>query len=375
MRCLSGISQPQARVAGKLTSDADHQMLIFDIAMCDYLKIQEPEYWTERHSFGELWFARFLTEQPTSKTGHTLIAPTVVQSLNGLQECARMVEYSLFEKIYSHEIHLEDGCAVFPDRASQNQQIHQSHLNPRQKRLLQRDEGSPLAKIAERYDAPAKLDHLSTTTKAVPLEVAERPIIQASRKDQETRHESGANLYTHAMMRAHGDPRAPARNQLNLSDIPQPQKARQPVTSPTLVARGGVSTGSKNLRRANNTAQQPQAINKVNKAEQLIKPKDANAIANPHLLPSGTHRYVSPPPFRETTRPHLATNMAPPPPKPKTQTHRDDPDDDEVIYVGQRSIRDDVGFVSEGVKRGAKRGVKRGVKQDVQLKLEEGEIL
>jgi hypothetical protein len=319
--------------------------------MCQYLKIQDPEYWTERHSLGELWFARFLTEKPTSKTGHTVIAPTVVRSLNGFQECAKMVENSLFEKIYSHEIHLEDGCAVFRDPVSQNQQDHQSQFHPRKRRLLEKDEGLPLATIAKRYDTPAKLDHLPTSTKAVPLKVAERPIIPASIKELETRRRCEANMYTHAKLQAHADARAPARNQLNVSDIPRHQKARQPAMTPTMAAREGASISSNYPTLTNITAQQSETINKVNKVKQLDERKTTNISRQ--FLPSGQHRYNSSALFHETTTPHLATEMAPPPPpsapKPRLETHRDAPDDDEVIYIGQRTIQDVCGSVKGGV--------------------------
>lgn len=367
MRCLSEISQPQERVDGKFTSDAEPQMLKVEIAMCDYLKIQEPEYWTKRHSFGALWFGRFLTEQPTSKTGHTLIAPTVVRSFIGLQDCAKMVERSLFEKIYSHEIHLEDGHAVVPDRALQNHQSHQAHLHPRQKRPLEKDERLPLTTITKRHELPVKPGHLSMSAKAVPLKVTERPLLQASRKDEDPSHASETNIYTHAMTRAHSDTRATARSQLNVSDITQGQKARQAVTAPTIVAGEGGSTPSKQLITGNKITQRPEAINNANRVEQANKPKDPRT--NPYFVVSGQHSYVNPPPFLETTTPHIATKIAPLPPllKLKSEAQRDESDDDEVIYVGQRTIRDVGGFVKGDLKGFVKGGVKG--------ELEEGEIL
>jgi hypothetical protein len=303
MRRLSGILQPQERVGGKFNSYVGLRTLKVELAMCDYLMIQKPEYWTERYPYGEMWLARFLSEQPTTKIGHTLIAPTVVHSLIGSQDCARRVEHSLFEKIYGGEIPLEDGCAVFPDRALQQEQTHQSHLRPRQKQLLERDEGLSLATINQRYDRSVQLSHPSSSAKAVPSAVAKRPLNQACRKEQDTGYESEDELPPNAMILA-----------------------------------GSVT--SKQLIPASNTLQRFEAISNGNGVEQFDE--------KPHLLHSGVHRYVSPPPFLDTTRPHLPPKTALPPPlKLKSETQADDPHDDDVVYVGQRSIRDGV-FVRGG---------------------------
>lgn len=311
-RLLKGVLQPQERVGGKFTSYVELQTLKVEIAMCDYLMIQQPEYWMERHSSGEKWLASFFSEQPAEKTGHTLIAPTIVHSLNGLQDCASRVEQGLFEKIYSGEIHLEDGCATFPDRAVQDERIRPSGLRPGVKQLLEMDEGVALEKISQRYEGPANI-LLRSSANAMPLGVARRPPTQPCSWDQDTGYESEDDLPASAMILADThDEATTGRSHFNILGAPhsqQSQRARQPPTT---------------------ALQRFEAITNRNRAEQFNDPNE-----QPLLLPSGEHRYVSPPPFLDT--PHLPCTKAPPPVKAEPQS--EDHQDDEPVYVGERTIQ------------------------------------
>ncbi|KAF7504005.1 hypothetical protein GJ744_002933 [Endocarpon pusillum] len=264
------------------------------MVICDYLQIQKPEYWMEGSFGGKRWFARFLSEHPSHKVGHTLIAPTVVDSLNGLQDCARRVEEKLFEKVYSGEIYLGDNSAKFPDPAmdSEWRKEHSANLPPSKKRRLEMDEGRLLEEINRRHYHSDNIA-LPPSANSVPLGV---PALEICGMDEDTGYESEDELPRDAMVLAHPEDSERRGPQSHLIAAPQCQQVRESVAASVSTAQAASSRfASKQFVPANTAIDRPQDA-----ANRCIAQKGRGLDGPANLLPSGEHRYVSPPPFLDT---------------------------------------------------------------------------
>ncbi|ERF70832.1 hypothetical protein EPUS_02354 [Endocarpon pusillum Z07020] len=264
------------------------------MVICDHLRIQKPEYWMEG-SFGRRrWFIRFLSEHPSHKVGHTLIAPTVVGSLNGLQDCARRVEEKLFEKLYSGEIYLGDGGATFLDPAmdSEWRKEDSANLPPSKKRRLEMDESRPLEEINRRHYNSDNIA-LPPSANSLPLGV---PALEMCGMDEDIGYESEDELPRDAMILAKPSNSEHWGPQSNLIAAPQFQEVRQSVAASVTTAQAASSSfSSKQFIPANTAIARPQDA-----ANRCIAQKGLGLHGPANLLPSGEHRYVSPPPFLDT---------------------------------------------------------------------------
>lgn len=309
-------------------------MLRIRAVICDHLRIQIPEYWMEG-SFGrKRWFARFLSEHPSHRVGHTLIAPTVVDSLNGLQDCARRVEEKLFEKLYSGETSLGDGGATFPHPAMDSgwRKEHFATLSPSKKRRLEIDEGRPLEEINRRHYSSDNIA-LPPSANSLPLGV---PALQFCGMDEDTGYESEDELPRDAMILA--DPNDSERRgpQSNLIAAPQCQQVRPSVAASVTTAPAASSRfSSEQFIPANTAIARPRDA-----ANRYIAPKGLGLHGPANLLPSGEHRYVSPPPFLDTP-----TRL----PKTGPAMVKAEPQDDEdggIVWGGERGSVEDGEIVS-----------------------------
>ena len=300
-------------------------MLKIRTVICDHLLIQKPEYWMEGSFGSKKWFARFLSEHPSHKVGHTLIAPTVVNSLNGLQDCARRVEEKLFEKLYSGEIHLGDGGATFPNPAMDSEwnKEHFANIPPSKKRRLEMDEGRPLEEVNRRHYNSDEIA-LPPSANSLPLGV-----VEICGMDEDTGYESEDELPPDAMILADPDDNERGGTQSNLTVAPQCQQVRQPVAISVNTAQAE-SSGfwSKQFIPASTAVARPQDA-----ANRYIAPKGLGFHGPANLLPSGEHRYVSPPPFLDA--PTRLPEMGPAIVKAEPQ----DDEDDDIVWGGERSIR------------------------------------
>jgi hypothetical protein len=136
---------------------------------------------------------------------------------------------------------------------------------------------------------------------------------------------------------------AEIRAQPNVVCFQQFEQAREQIAAPLAMA--GEENGRSSIQLVPETNRIP-GIGYI--GGRYLPEDDIEPDEKPHLLPSGEHRYVSPPPLLDTPprpsriRPDTAI---------KTGVDQDE-EDDEVIFIGERTIKANVdvdtpGFVEE----------------------------
>ncbi len=327
-RVLEGNLNPRERVDSKFWTRLKIQLLKVRIVICQYLVIQGPQYWTEGYPEGENWSACFAFRCHPDQAGYTSIAGTTVNSAKGLQDCARLIEEKLLEKIYGGEIQLGDGGATFLDPAmdyERNRQ-HFANLRPGLKRRLEKDEGLTMEEIGRRFDGPDNL-RLPPSANSMPLGVPKMPHFQRHGLDQDTGYESEDELSPNATILGESGHKPRGRIQPNVFDAEHFQPGGQLVALP----RGGnIRSSSMPLGPARR-----RSLHIEDTAEKYLLEETLEVDQWPKLLPSGELPYVSPPPFLETSfRPLKARPVAI---KPEPVQ---DKEDDEVVFVREHIVED-----------------------------------
>jgi hypothetical protein len=342
-RAIQGVLEPQERANGKSFAHLGVQTLNIRTAICKYLGFQTPEYWMEGYSGGEKWWARFVTEQSLSGG-----LPSLVNSVNGLQSCARLVEQKLYEKIYSGEIYLGDGSATFSDPAMDNERNRQHFkcLPKRAKRFREKAKGLTLEELRQRLDGPDNrlLPLLPSTANSIPIGAVQRPPIQYYGLSQDTAYGPEDELPPNAMILCDTH-KAQIRAQPNVDRFQQFEQARQQIAVPLAIA-----------CEENSRSSSMQLVPETNRilgvgysGNRYLPEADTDSDGKRNLLPSGEHRYVSPPPFLDTP-PH--SSRIRPVAADKAEIDQDQ-EEEEVIYMGERTIEANVdadppGSVEEG---------------------------
>jgi hypothetical protein len=331
---LNGGLEPSERVKGKFHAHLEVQPLKFDIVMCEYLMLPTPEYWMEGYSASGKWSARFLSDHVSGKPAHILLAPTTVTSVNGLQDCARLVEVKLFEKIYSGDIHLGDGGVTFPDPAMQDERLNQyfARLRPRARRQLETDEGLTLEEISRRVEGPEKIAVPPRADRTL-SGVAEMQFVQTCGLHQDTGYEAEDALHPNAMILANTDEMLQGGRRSDPSDTLHFHQSGRPGTPPTCDVSEGGGDRSERQRISGRLG-----FNHLYDASSKHLMRDSVQPEHQPRSPSpGEHPYVSPPPFLDTpARPsgiRPATSV-----KGEPLQHGDQ--NDEVVFVGQRTVEE-----------------------------------
>jgi hypothetical protein len=303
--------------------------------MCEYLMLPTPEYWMEGYSGSGKWSAHFLSDHVSGKTAHILLAPTTVTSVNGLQDCARLVEEKLFEKIYSGDIHLGDGGVAFPDSALQDERLNQyfGRLRPKARRQLEMDEGLTLEEISRRVEGLDKI-LVPPRVDRTPSEVAEMPFVQTHGLHQDTGYEAEDALHPNAIILANTDEMLQRGRRSDTSDALHFHQSGRPGTPPTC----DVSEGGDRSKRQRISGKL--GFNHLYDASSKHLMRDPVQPEHQPQSPSpGEHPYVSPPPFLDTpARPSgfkPATSV-------KGEPLQHGEQNDEVVFVGQRTVEGDV---------------------------------
>lgn len=297
--------------------------------MCDYLNIQKPEYFMEGHSGNEKWLARFPFEASPDQTDHASNATMI--SINGLQDCASLVEQKLFEKIYSGEIHLEDGCGVTSNRAAEQGRMRRSLTRRHPKAMQQRrerDEGLTLEEINQRLDSSPHNVQLPPSANFVPLGPPRLPLSQHCGPEQDTGYESEDELSPDAMILDGSENKAYGRIQSCPTDSRRFHQPMQLVAGPFGAAQEEPSrcfSEQRTLGRDGCLASK----------DTLNHPLSCDEW--PQLLPSGEHPYVSPPPFLDTP-PRLSKTR---PPIAKAEPVQEDDENEEIVFIGERRVEAD----------------------------------
>jgi hypothetical protein len=261
------------------------------------LLIPKPRFLVERLPDAKRWRARFLSPSPLSEeVVHAILSSATINDEDGAQDCARLVEQKLFEKIYSGEIHLGDGDARFVDLAAHTDRRRQyfANLRPTRRRLLEMDEGLTLEEIGRRIDGPDTL-HLPPPAMRIPLGVARKSLAQDSGLGRDTAYTSEDEVGPDAMILANTGERAIGRARHDDPGTHSSQKSMLCMAEETM---------------------------------------EADGQAN--VLPSGKHRYVSPPPFLDTPS-RLCPNVEPGQ-RLKPEPVSNSSGDAEVIFVGERTV-------------------------------------
>ena len=229
--------------------------------MCEYLLISKPRFLVEQLPGARRWRARFLAPSPLSEeVVHAVLSSATINHSDGAQDCARLVEQKLFEKIYSGEIHLGDGDTRFVDPKADFERRRQyfANLRPTRRQLLEMDEGLTLEEIGRRLDGPDG-PLLPPSANGIPLGVAKKALAQNCRLSQDTGYVSEDGIGSDVIILANPEERSIGRT-----------RHGRLGTHHSLQTREGLAGG-------------------------ITEPA---VVAQ--LLASGEHRYVSPPPFLDT---------------------------------------------------------------------------
>ena len=316
-------------------------MLKRKIAMCGYLSILRPTYVVRQRPSGKQWSARFSLNQSLIGEGDSTVPMhKSISGANGPEDCARMVELMLFEKIYNGEIHLDDGDATFPDPAMdlERNSKYFARLSPRAKRCLESDESLTLEEISQRHDGPNEL--LLPSANSVPLGVAKRPVFQSCGLNQGITHSTEDYFPPASMSLPDTDDQEHGRARSDVLSGVQAKPLRQSVTAPIATARENIKSFSKQPMPESTSSLHVEDTARRFLAEEAIESDEQPQL----LLPSGEHRYVSPPPFLDT--PICPVMIGPA--LVKAEPVQSDEEDDEVIFLGERTIKEKVAIVPRG---------------------------
>jgi hypothetical protein len=288
------------------------------LAICEYLAFHKPQYQMTRDHGKELWSARFPSEVPFALNTKLVTPSANGKGVDGRQDCARLVEQRLFEKIYSGEIHLGDGEMTFPDPAMdyERQREYFARMRVRDKQRLEMDEGRSLEEINRRLDRPD--DVPPPHAKSLPLG-GQRWTARSSRLENDTGYESEDQLPPGAMFLADSGDKVTSRPRLRLSGMRRADEA----------GFSGSGTGRRvdtSMFRVDRTGSSPAWRQRAGPTE-------------PQLLPSGEHRFVSPPPFLDS--PHRLEAPA------EAVAVKEEPkNDDAIVIVDERKA--DGGELEDG---------------------------
>ncbi len=234
-------------------------------------------------------------------------------------------------------MYLGDDGATFPDPAMDSEwsREHFTNLSRSKKRRLELDEGQPLEEISRRHYGPDNIA-LPPSASSLPLGVVERPALKIYSMDEDTGYEFEDELPLDAMILAKPDDNGRGPSQSNLLAAPPRLQARHLVATSVSLAQAERSRFSSGQSNPANTA----IARTQDAANRYFAENRQGFDRHANLLPSGEHRYVSPPPFLDT--PTRLAKTGPAIIKAEPQGN----EDDDVICVGERTVVEDDGIRS-----------------------------